>query len=170
MQTTPAWLRRNRLGACPAVGRRGADCRARTAERGVPGCTRLQAADGVDLLSGPDPQREGAAAAAEDGIGAAVQLLERRHGATAADPDEAGGEEVGWQLSGQVKTGSGAGAPAKKKQEHLKSFGTFNKRFHSKLIRLQKLIWQDNWSSINSVLSRLQAGFIGLNFEESTGF
>jgi hypothetical protein len=50
-----------------------------------------------NFLSGPDPQHEGAAAAAEDGVWAIVQQLERRHGAAAADPDEAGGEEVGWQ-------------------------------------------------------------------------
>jgi hypothetical protein len=29
VQTTPAWTRRSHLGACPAVGRDGTDCKAR---------------------------------------------------------------------------------------------------------------------------------------------
>ncbi len=45
----------------------------RAAGHGVRGGAGLQAADGDDLLSGPDLEREGAAAAAEDGVGAVVQ-------------------------------------------------------------------------------------------------
>ncbi len=45
----------------------------RAAGRGVRGSAGLQAAEGDDLLSGPDLQREGAAAAADDGVGAVVQ-------------------------------------------------------------------------------------------------
>ncbi len=57
--------------------------------------TGLQAADGNDLVSGSDPQGEGAGAAGDDGKGAIVQRLERQNSAAAADPDEAGGEELG---------------------------------------------------------------------------
>jgi hypothetical protein len=45
----------------------------RAAGLGVRSSAGLQAADGNDLLSGPDLEREGAAAAAEDGVGAVVQ-------------------------------------------------------------------------------------------------
>jgi hypothetical protein len=69
------------------------------------GCTGLQAADGDDLLSGPDLKREGAGAAADNGEGTIVQQLERQHGAAAADPDQAGGEELIRQLAGQAGSG-----------------------------------------------------------------
>jgi hypothetical protein len=36
------------------------------------------------------------------GVGAVVQRLERCDGAAAADPDEAGGEELGRQLAGKA--------------------------------------------------------------------
>jgi hypothetical protein len=55
----------------------------------------VQAADGNDLLPRPDLQPEGAAAAVDDGVGAVIQQLERRHGAAAADPDQSGREELG---------------------------------------------------------------------------
>ncbi len=70
VQTTPAWPRGNRLGACPAVGRDDADCR-----RGVRNRTGLQAADGDDLVSGPNLHGEGAGAAADGGELAVVQRL-----------------------------------------------------------------------------------------------
>jgi hypothetical protein len=38
---------------------------------------------------------------------------------------------------------------AKKKQEHLMFLKIVSNRINSKLIRLQKLIWQDNWGSKN---------------------
>ncbi len=65
------------------------------AGRGVRGSAGLQAADGDDLLSGPDLECEGAGTAADDGEGAVVQRMQRRHGAAAADPDQGGGEELG---------------------------------------------------------------------------
>jgi hypothetical protein len=77
---------------------------ARIAGRSVRSSTRLQAAAGEDLLSGPDLECKGAAAAADDGVGAVIQQLEQQDGAVAADPDEAGREELGWQLAG--KTGA----------------------------------------------------------------
>ncbi len=61
---------------------------------------------GDDLLPGLDLKHDGAAIAADNSEGAVVQRLERRHSA-AADPDQAGREELGWQLAGQVKTGAG---------------------------------------------------------------
>jgi hypothetical protein len=79
-----AWVLAQRLAAM-----------AQTAWLGIRGRTGLQAADGNDLVSGPDPQGEGAGAAADDGKGAIVQQLERQNSAAAADPDEAGGEELG---------------------------------------------------------------------------
>ncbi len=57
-------------------------------------------ADGNNLVLKPDSQREGVAATPDDGEGAVVQRLERQHGAATADPDEAGREELGWQLAG----------------------------------------------------------------------
>ncbi len=90
-----------RGGNAWALARRSAAA-AWTARRGVHGGARLQAADGDDFLPGPNLQREGAAAAAEDGVGAVIQRSERRHGAAAADPDQGGGEELGWQLAGQA--------------------------------------------------------------------
>jgi hypothetical protein len=63
------------------------------ARRGVRGSAGLQAADGDNLLPGPDLQREGAAAAADDGVGAVVQQPEQ--------PDQLGREELGRQVAGQ---------------------------------------------------------------------
>ncbi len=79
----------DRGGATWAPARRSAAA-ARTAGRGVRGCTGLEAADGDNLVSGPDLQREGATAAVDGRVGAIVQRLEQRHGAAAADPDEVG--------------------------------------------------------------------------------
>ncbi len=67
----------------------------RAAEHGIRGGAGLQATDGDDLLSGPDLECEGAGAAADNGVGAVVQRMQRRHGAAAADPDQGGGEELG---------------------------------------------------------------------------
>jgi hypothetical protein len=50
-----------------------------------------------------------AAVEAFRGEGAVIQQLERRHVDAVAYPDEAGREELGWQLAGQVKTRAGAG-------------------------------------------------------------
>jgi hypothetical protein len=77
----------------------------RAAGRDICGSAGLQAADCDDLLPGPDLQCEGAAAAADDGVGAVVQRPERWHSAAAADPNQSAGEELGRQLAGQVKTG-----------------------------------------------------------------
>ncbi len=63
-----------RGGYAWALARRSAAAE-RAAGNGIRGSACLQAADGNDLLSGPDLEREGAAAAAEDGVGAVVQRL-----------------------------------------------------------------------------------------------
>ena len=83
-----------RGGIAWALARRSAAA-AWAAGRGVRGSAGLQAADGDDLLSGPDLECEGAGAAAENGVGAVVQRMQRRRGAAAADPDQGGGEELG---------------------------------------------------------------------------
>jgi hypothetical protein len=54
-------------GAAWALARQLAPV-ARTAGRGVRCCTHLQVADGDDLLSGPDLESEGVAAAVDDGV------------------------------------------------------------------------------------------------------
>ncbi len=56
-----------RGGNAWALARRSAAA-AQTTGHGVRGSARLQATDGDDLLLGPDPQCEGAAAAPETGI------------------------------------------------------------------------------------------------------
>jgi hypothetical protein len=67
-----------RGGAIWAFGRGGTWWSAaaeRAARHGVRGSAGLQATDGDDLLSRPDLKCEGAAAAADDGVGAVVQRL-----------------------------------------------------------------------------------------------
>jgi hypothetical protein len=65
------------------------------AGHGVRSSAGFEAADGDDLLPGPDLQHEGTAAAADDSLGAVVQWPDWRQGAAAADPDQGGGEELG---------------------------------------------------------------------------
>jgi hypothetical protein len=74
----------------------------RAARRGVRGRTSLEAADGDDLVPGPHSDGEGAEPAAEDGVGAVVERVKGWDDAAAPDPDEGGGEEVGWQLVWQL--------------------------------------------------------------------
>ncbi len=62
----------------------------------------LEAADGDNLIQGPNTHGEGAGSPAENSEGAVVEGLERRDGAVALDPDEACGEELGWQFAGQL--------------------------------------------------------------------
>ncbi len=107
---------------------------AQAAGRGVRGRARLQAVDGDDLLSGPNLECEGAATAADDGVGAVVKRLEQRHSAAAADPDQAGGEEAGWQLAGQARAGM---VPGERKSSSIQGiFKICYNRINSKFIRL----------------------------------
>jgi hypothetical protein len=102
--------------------------------RGVRGRARLQGVDSDDLLSGPNLECEGAATAEDDGVGAVVERLERRHGAAATDPDQAGGEEAGWQLAGQARAGM---VPGQRKSSSIQGiFKICYNRINSKFIRL----------------------------------
>ncbi len=56
----------------------------------------LEAADGDDLVPGPDSDSEGAGPAAQDSVGAVVERLTGWDDAAPTDPDEGGGEEVAW--------------------------------------------------------------------------
>jgi hypothetical protein len=75
---------------------------ARAARHDVCGRAGLEAADGDDLVLGPDSDGEGAGPAAQDGVGAVVEPLKGWDDAAPMDPDEGGGEEVAWQLVRQL--------------------------------------------------------------------
>ncbi len=62
----------------------------------------LKAADGDHLVPQPDSDGEGAGAAAQNCVGAVVEWLKGWNSAAPADPDEGGGEQLSWQLAGQV--------------------------------------------------------------------
>jgi hypothetical protein len=68
-------------------------------QRGLPG---LEAADGDDLVLGPDLDGEGAGPSTQNGEGAVVERLQSWDDAATTDPDEGGGEELGWKLAGQL--------------------------------------------------------------------
>ncbi len=74
----------------------------RAARLGVCGCAGLEAANGDDLVQGPDLDGEGVGATAQNGVGAIVEWLERWDHAAWMDPDEGGREELGWQLAWQL--------------------------------------------------------------------
>ncbi len=61
LKMRPTWLQQDRLGASPAV------CRA--TRLGVCDLAGLEAADGNDLVQGPDSDSEGAGSATQNGIG-----------------------------------------------------------------------------------------------------
>ncbi len=62
----------------------------------------LKAADGDYLVPRPDSNGEGAGAAAQDCVGGVVERLKGWNQAASTDPDKGGGEQLGWQLAGQV--------------------------------------------------------------------
>jgi hypothetical protein len=74
----------------------------RSARRGVRSRASLEAADGDHLVPRPDSDGEGAGAAAQDCVGAIIERLKGWNQAAPTDPDEGGGEQLGWQLSGQI--------------------------------------------------------------------
>ncbi len=76
----------------------------RASRRGVRGHASLEAADGDDLVPGPDLDGEGAGSAAQDSIGAVVEWLKGWDDAAPMDPGKGGGEEVAWQLVRQLGT------------------------------------------------------------------
>jgi hypothetical protein len=56
----------------------------RAARLGVRSCASLEAADGDDLVPGPDSDGEGAGSAVQDGVGA---IVERLKGSFPNNPD-----------------------------------------------------------------------------------
>ncbi len=85
------------MGANPAVCHSDAGYQA-----GCHGRAGLEAADGDDLVQGPNSNSEGAGSAAENGTGAVIYRLEGWDDATTTDSDKGGREELGWQLTGQL--------------------------------------------------------------------
>ncbi len=73
--------------------------------RGVCGHAGLEAAISDDLVLGPDSDGKGAGSIAQHGIGSIVEGMERWDSAAATNPDEAGGEQLGWQLAEQLGAG-----------------------------------------------------------------
>ena len=110
-------------------------------------CAGLQTSDADDLVPRPDSDGEGSRAARDDGVGAVVGALERRANGVAANPDEAGGGEVIWQLVWQLLAGI---VPRQRKSRSIYCGIEFvNNVFNSNFIILQKLIWQHNWATKN---------------------
>jgi hypothetical protein len=66
----------------------------RAARRGVCGPASLEAAEGDDLVLGPDSDGEVAGPVLQDGVGVIVERLKGWNDAAPMDPDEGGGEEV----------------------------------------------------------------------------
>ncbi len=64
-------------------------------------CT-FKAADGDHLVPRPNSDGEGAGAAVQDRVGAVIEQLKGWNQTASTDPDEGGGEQLGWQLDGQV--------------------------------------------------------------------
>ncbi len=72
------------------------------ARRGVRGRASLKAADGNHLVPRPDSDDEGAGTAAQNRVGVVVERLKGWNQAALTDPDKGGGEQLGWQLAGQL--------------------------------------------------------------------
>jgi hypothetical protein len=79
----------------------------------------LEAADGDELVPGPDSDGEGAGSAAQNGVGAVVEQLERWNDAATMNPDEGGGEELCWQLAGELCARI---VPSQGKSRNIQSF------------------------------------------------
>ncbi len=58
-------------------------------------------------------------AMAQNGVGAIIEQLERWDHAATMDPDEGGGEELGWQLTGQL---DGKIVPRQRRSRGIQSF------------------------------------------------
>jgi hypothetical protein len=72
------------------------------ASLGIRGRASLEAADGDNLVPGPDSDGEGAGSMVQDGVGAVVERLKGWDDAALTDPDEGRGEELAWQLARQL--------------------------------------------------------------------
>jgi hypothetical protein len=84
----------------------------------------------------------------QDSVGAIVGALERGVDAASAQPDEGRAEEVSWQLLRKQ-----AIRIMLARERKSRSIQSFQKNFRNVVNRnffsMQKLIWQDNWSSKN---------------------
>ncbi len=93
------------------------------ARRGVRCCASLKAADGDHLVSRPYLDGEGAKAEAQNRVGAIVEQLKGWDDAAPTNPDKGDGEQLGWQLTGQV------GARIVPKQRRSRNMQRFWKHF-----------------------------------------
>jgi hypothetical protein len=118
----------------------------RAARRGVRGRASLEAADGDDLVPGPDPDGAGVEPAVQDGIGAVVERLKGWDDATPTDPDKGGGGEVAWQLVRQLGARI---VPGQRNSRNMQSFRIFDNSFNWHFFILQKFIRQHNGSAKN---------------------
>jgi hypothetical protein len=89
---------------------------------GVRGRASLKVADSNHLVPRPDSDGEGAGAAAHDRVGAVVERLKGWNQAASMDPDEGGGEQLGWQLTGQVGARI---VPRQRRGRNIQGFGKF---------------------------------------------
>jgi hypothetical protein len=92
----------------------------RVARHGVRGRASLKAADGDHLVPRLDSDGEGAGAAAQNRVGAVVEWLKGWNQAAPTDPDKGGGEQLGWQLAGQV---SARIVPRQRRGRNMQGFG-----------------------------------------------
>ncbi len=92
----------------------------RAARCGIHSCASLKAADSDHLILRPDSDGEGEGAAVQDRIGAVVERLKGWNQAAPMDPDEGGGEQLGWQLTGQVGARI---VPRQRRSRNLQGFG-----------------------------------------------
>jgi hypothetical protein len=107
-----AWARARQSAAAAQAARHGVRCRA-----------GLKAADSNHLVQRFDSDGEGAGAAAQDRVGAVVERLKGWNHAAPTDPDEGDGEQLGWQLAGQV------GAKIVQRQRRSRNMQSFGKFF-----------------------------------------
>jgi hypothetical protein len=92
------------------------------ARHGVRGRASLKVADGNHLVLRPDSDGEGAGAAAQNRVVAIIEQLKGWNQAALTDPDVAGGEQLGWQLAGQLGART---VPRHKKQKHARFWQIF---------------------------------------------
>jgi hypothetical protein len=118
----------------------------RTTRLGVRSRAGLEAADGDDLVQGPDSDGKGAGSTAQNSVGAVVEQLERWDDAVMTDPDEGGGEELSWQLAGQLVTRI---VPRQRKSRNILSYRKIINRINRNFFVLQEFVRQHNWSAKN---------------------
>jgi hypothetical protein len=92
----------------------------RAARRGFRGRASLEAADGNHLVPRPNSDGEAAGAAAQNRVGAVVERLKGWNQAAPTDPDEGGGEQLGWQLAGQIGARI---VPRQRRSRNMQGFG-----------------------------------------------